>query len=113
MDSESIGEVESALAAFPGLADVTVVEPDDPEAMIGELPTELSLEVDALAAEPVDQQQHGIFVSTEGFVVQRDLAVGRDGHTADYRAIGARGSPDAAGSGARREIVEPFWSGLI
>lgn len=26
MDSESIGEAKSALAAFPGLADVTVIE---------------------------------------------------------------------------------------
>ena len=77
--------VRSALQVA-GQPDVPVVEAHDPESAVGELLAELGLEVDALAAEAVDQQQHRVVIGAEGLVVQRHLAVRGGGHTAVLHA---------------------------
>ena len=60
--------------------DVAVVEPHDMEAPSGEAVAELDLEVDALTAEAVDEQECRMGVGAEGLVVDGDVAIGGRGH---------------------------------
>ena len=61
---------------------VAVVEADDEEAPRDEQFAELDIEVDALASQPVDEEQCRVRRIAERLVVDLDRAVVREGHRA-------------------------------